>query len=491
MIQPIRTFVTAKPRLAAAFLVGILVLPLLAHVYNGSFTRMMADDYCFANVALEKGIWGALDYWYNNWTGTPSSTIAQSLIAVLGPRGNALAPAFLLVAWFAALFWTTYQLARLIKLPQSRLFAFLGASLILYGVIVGIPNVYQAMYWTSGAMVYTAPLILVTLTAGVMFYSLRQNSPRFPFWTGMVCAALTFIIGGFTQTIAALQISLLIGALVGCWKSAPDLKQGRLLFLLFAALVGAMLALVVTLIAPGNAVRQAAHPINQSLLEVAFLSLENAAAFIAMQLALFSTVPVLVCLMLAGIVAYTLQAPLVKPPLRFNVALKWIGLSSAIGFILIVAFLAPAAYGMGKMLAARAWIVPQTILILVVISWGVAIGLSLKKRTASPAISTRIAIIVALLSLVGPVFATLNTMQVSDELRAFASEWDERDRAIRTAVANGNSDVSITPFSVDMADFANLDVVDKTTTGDYTVCMQRYYGLQSVKILAQANDSAE
>ena len=51
--------------------------------------------------------------------------------------------------------------------------------------------------------------------------------------------------------------------------------------------------------------------------------------------------------------------------------------------------------------------------------------------------------------------------------------------------------MTITPYSVDLAKYATLDVVDKTATGDYTICMQNYYGLQSVTILARAVDSTE
>jgi hypothetical protein len=78
---------------------------------------------------------------------------------------------------------------------------------------------------------------------------------------------------------------------------------------------------------------------------------------------------------------------------------------------------------------------------------------------------------------------TINTLAKSGNLRMYAQEWDNRDQSIRTAVANGNAQVTIRPFSVNMATFANLDVVDETATGAYSICMQNYYGLQSVTIL--------
>jgi hypothetical protein len=188
------------------------------------------------------------------------------------------------------------------------------------------------------------------------------------------------------------------------------------------------------------------------------------------------------------VMANRLQPNLSNKPIHFKTALRWMGLSTVIGLILIMAFLAPAAYGMGKMPASRAWIVPQTILILVVLSWGVAIGLSLKRPAGSTQFSVRTIGLVAVLLLIGPVMGTLNTFSKSGDLGIYAQEWDARDQSLRLTAVNGG-DATITPFSVDMANFANLDVVDETATGDYTVCMQDYYGLQSVTILAKAEGS--
>jgi hypothetical protein len=133
--------------------------------------------------------------------------------------------------------------------------------------------------------------------------------------------------------------------------------------------------------------------------------------------------------------------------------------------------------------ASRAWVVPQTLLILVVVSWGVAIGLSLQKRQAGISISFKTAIAALVLLIIGPVLATIGTLSHTNELQTFAAEWDARDQSIRSAVANGETTATISPYTVDLAKFATLDVVDETATGDYTVCMQNYYGLQSVTIL--------
>jgi hypothetical protein len=490
MTQRFNAFISAKPRLVSAMLVGIIILPVLANMYNSTFTRMMADDYCFANIAQMKGLWGSLDYWYNNWTGTPSSTIGQSLIALFGPRANALAPSVYLILLWLALGWAFTQLAYLLRLHRPTIIAIFVASLSLYGIVQGIPNVYQALYWTSGSVVYTAPLVLIFFQVGLLLYAIRKHLSGLALVGIMlVCGAMAFIIAGFTQTIAVMETAIFGLALFGCIIAARRRSNMRVaLMVVVSSLIGAVLGVIVAIIAPGNVVRQGMHPITQSIPQIVVLSLENTAAFVAMQLALFATVPILVCLCLSAIIANRLQPLASNNPIRFKTALRWMWLSGAVGLILIMAFLAPAAYGMGKMPASRAWVVPQTVLILVVVSWGFAIGLSLKRPAMTSFVSARTVIVIAAILLVGPVLGTINTLAKSGDLRMYAQEWDNRDQSIRIAAANGNTEVTIRPFSVDMATFANLDVVDETATGSYTICMQEYYGLQSVTILEQAGD---
>jgi hypothetical protein len=483
MIQRFNDFITSKPRLTIAILAGVFILPVLAHVYNGHFTRLLTDDYCYATVAKAEGLWGSLSYWYNNWSGTPASTVGQSIVALLGYRAAALLPGFLLISWFFASVWALHQIGLLLQVRYAGVLSAVLGGLILYAVLMGLPNVYQAVYWTSGAVVYCAPIILIWLYLGMTSYAIRQNlSGLRMLLTIVIIAVLTFVTGGFTQTVVAMESALFVILIAACWFFTLGETKRRALIVFGTGLAGSIAALIVTLIAPGNAVREAAHPVARSLVNAALLAAENTAAFIAMQLAFFSLLPIVVCLILSAMTAYYLQPLTLKTRLRYKTALKWMGISAAIGALLIMAFLAPAAYGMGKMPASRAWIVPQTVLILVVVVWGFAIGLSLQKRETSVHLSWMTLAIMTILLVIGPVMATLQILSQTNDLRTFATEWDARDEMIRAAVANGTREVSVMPFSIDLADFANLDTVDDSEVGDYRSCLQTYYGLESVKI---------
>lgn len=490
MTQRLNTFISAKPRLITALLVAIIMLPVLAHSYNSSFTRMIADDYCFAVIAKAEGLWGSLVYWFENWSGGHSSILGQSAVALSGPGAAGLLPALLLLSWWASLTWVVYEFWKLCNLRYPTFFApFLG-SLLVYSIVLGLPNIYQAVYWTSGSLTYTAPMVVTTIYAGFALFTIRWQLSGVWLLVALIASGiLSFIAGGFSETTVALQIVMLSLAIVAAWFYLPLTKKRAGAAILVAGLIGSLIALVVTIAAPGNRVREATFSAGLPLVRVGFLAIENAAAFIAIQLAFFSLIPILLCLILSAIAAYQLQPVILKKPLTFKSALKWMAIALAVAFILITAALSPAAYGMNKMPASRAWVVPQTILIVTAIIWGFAMGLSLKKRDTGISFSAKAAIALLLLLIVGPLLATLGILSTTSSLQTYASEWDARDQSIRSAVANGDTTAIILPYSVDLAKFATLDVVDETATGDYTVCMQNYYGLQSVTILEEAEGS--
>ena len=45
-----------------------LALPLAVFAATGWFTRYASDDYCTAGIVLERGFFGAQEYWYTSWS---------------------------------------------------------------------------------------------------------------------------------------------------------------------------------------------------------------------------------------------------------------------------------------------------------------------------------------------------------------------------------------------------------------------------------------
>ena len=91
-----------QPWLTGVLLAGLLAV-IGAHAYIGSFSRMMADTYCYAANVGTYGLLGAQRIWYTGWTGRYAFNFAESLTGRLGPGIVPLLPAAVLLAWLLAL----------------------------------------------------------------------------------------------------------------------------------------------------------------------------------------------------------------------------------------------------------------------------------------------------------------------------------------------------------------------------------------------------
>lgn len=434
-------------------LVVIFALPLLAHALNMLNTRPLADDYVLSVIAREKGVLGAVAYWYNHWTGTPASIFGQSLVAKAGPLGNAVTPVLILTLWVGLLVMTTWLILRHIGFARSGWLAWILGFAVGWAVTAGIPNVYQSMYWTSGAVVYSGAMLLLTLQMTVMVFLIGYRPGRLTRTVGVLgVLGIAISAGAFTQTVAAMQLvgyGLGFLAVIRMFKAE---QRRSAMVVVGAAVLGAIIALGITLAAPGNAVRQA-NFLPQSFLQTILLSVQNTAAFFAISLSAYSAVPLLLVILLTSQAVRRFATK--ASHFTFRQTLRGIALAVGAGLLLIMAYLAPAAYGMGQMPAARAWIVPQMILTLVAVASGSLIGLNLRDSATSrrPLAS---ALLLALLLLLGPLLNTGRIVTDSQMLRVFAQEWDARHAALTQAVATGEIRAVVRPFSVDMAWYVGL-----------------------------------
>ncbi len=96
------------------------------------------------------------------------------------------------------------------------------------------------------------------------------------------------------------------------------------------------------------------------------------------------------------------------------------------------------------------------------------------KRKLSPIITF---ILVALL-IVGPLRSTVKLIALTPKLTQFAVEWDERNAEIEEAVTEGQTTITVRPFTVDLADYANVDKVE----GDLLQWVERYYRLKQITV---------
>src|SRR5689334_18549292 len=147
---------------------------LLIEAYAGTFSRYMADDYCYGYRTLTRGFLGSADWWYNNWTGRFTFNILMGIAISIGEPVVSVLPTIILAYWFAALVWTCYQIMQLMGAQRPLYYAVVFSLFIQFAIFAGAPNIIQSLYWIGGDLLYTSPVITIILLIGIIAASLRR-----------------------------------------------------------------------------------------------------------------------------------------------------------------------------------------------------------------------------------------------------------------------------------------------------------------------------
>jgi hypothetical protein len=181
-------------------IVGVLTgaLLLAAHAYMGTFSRYLADDFCTASTLRHLGFLGSQANWYQTWTGRYAYTFVVSLTQVFGPGLTPWLPATVLVAWAAAV---VYAVRRLQGPKTPWMIAAAIAAIHIVGTLTGSPNVYQSLYWQTGMVTYTLPLVLAVFYGTWLWQSAAgESEPRLRSAAAGVSLVAALLLGGFSET---------------------------------------------------------------------------------------------------------------------------------------------------------------------------------------------------------------------------------------------------------------------------------------------------
>lgn len=208
----------------------VVVITLWVFILASSlFTRVEADDYCYADVVQELGVLRSIPAWYESWSGRFPQIIVHGVFAAAEPFGARLGVPILL-ALFIAAWW--YALASWYK-RWDALFLCLtfGAALVM-----SRPN-DEPIFWLAGLTSYWLPLVCAGLLVGTLH---RRRT--------VLSALIAFFAVAFSET-GGFLILFGLGLAFLFWKG----ERKRVMFVLACALTG----YVIMAIAPGNAVRRA------------------------------------------------------------------------------------------------------------------------------------------------------------------------------------------------------------------------------------------
>jgi hypothetical protein len=470
-----------------------LAVPLAAQAYVGWFSRYEGDDFCTASIVVTRGFLDAQTYWYVSWSGRFTFTALVSALESAGTWTPQLLPAVAVLAWIAAGSWAVLPLVHQQRWPHPGLGAVVVAELIVFATFTATPNIGQSLYWQTGLLTYTLPLIVGTAFAGWLVRQVRASDARAVSAGAMVLSGGTsFVVGGLSETGLTIQMACLgLAAVIGV-VALNGARRRSLLSLLLPGLVGSLLAGAVMLLAPGTGVRVAQEQdphISLQRLVVAVQAAITLTVTIVRRFEVFSRATfalILVAPAALGFIAARTLRPGRSQSLLGRIAL--IGLVAVVGFAMAALSLFPVYVVQGFDPPARVQVVTDFIVVLCLATVGYLSGALTGQILADwrPGRARRPMTVLAaglftLLAVV-PFMEAFNTLGQVPFEAAYAADWDSGDQTLRAARADASAIAVVAPLPPRWG----WAFVDTHPDAFPNVCVARFYGLQQVIASAAA-----
>ena len=403
---------------------------------TGSLTRYWADDYCYSYVMQAGGfLRGPID-WYLSSGNRFSTILLVGLQDAFGPGAIRWIPGLVLLAWTAAWIAFLTQLARLFQTRLSILWALPFALAQVFFAALLAPDRLQTLYWRMGTLHYTFPLVLLLLSLALAAVQLRRDGKSIGWAVGFFL--LAFFAGGFSETYAAMQAGLYALLLACALIFARGGWKGLILRVFIPALLGAVAAMVLELLSPSNAWRQAALPPPSSLWQLIEYILRYTFDFTRDTLR-GMPVPILVLVLLSACLAYTGYWRYRTTAPRMSSILLGALAGLVFGILLSSAAIAPSVYAGLEFPAGRA-LMPARFALLCGLASAAACLAALPRLVIAPT-AGRVLLVTALTALVllacafYPLHALTSLEPERRQLAAWAVRWDARDAKIRALLA--------------------------------------------------------
>lgn len=455
-------------KISGVYIVALipLIAVLFLHANLGSYTRFIADDFCAAHLGQRLGLLRYIWFWYRTWGGQFAALTADMVLAWSGTRGLWYVVGAALAIWSFGFVTLIYKLLPSSQAQRERFLTALTLGVtIVFTILLLTPYVPQAFYLFSAFRTHTLPLILFTVyvLGYVYFRSMPATRQMHWFFHGMSFLFALFN-AGFSKSFTVLLILFfpLLAALEWGWFKTERRNQ-HVRFLL-AGLAGALLAMLIMFLAPGNANRQQAFHQPSGLLEILSISISGYLAFLRQ----FFLAPEKICGLLGALLLF-FTAGAVTPVKRKPQSVEIIALF-ALGLLFPFASFPPAAYGMGDFLPERAQTIPIFFLLILILPASFLSG----NRWAVSSRAFPAAVLAAVLLISS---ASVNIQQLIESRHIFieyAERMDKVEQQVLAAKQNG-----ATVFYVPrLGNWART--FDPTDNPKFftTACISMYYDIQ-------------
>jgi hypothetical protein len=469
-------FVLALNCLAVLYVLGI-------YSYGGFFSRYMADDYCQAvYLAQSQNIFTAILRAYISWLNSYSILFFTQIIETAGLWGFRLMSGVVILFWVINSTWLIYEIGQSFALKLNAVVCIWFAALGIFISFYQTPVLYQILYWRTGMIPYTLPLVFfVSIAAWILRYARQpyQSGRARRMRIGVVLAI--FFVSGLCETTSALLVGILgLAVVIAWWSLAKHLRQD-VVILLGIALLTAVVSLLIIALSPGTSSRLDRIMTNSPLYNPVVLGsavIKFTAQFLWDNLKV-TTLPILVAVVIPFAVMYlrVFEAPVHWLPVS-NRQILWAVLILLIVMFIAIGFsFAPSAF-VRTYPAARARFAAHYVMNFSLILMGGMLGVYAGRIPLPIKFDIRQGAVLFLLSVLCfyPLYVSGKISATFHEYRSFAAAWDERDAQIRQAIAVGTVDLTVKQLD------SVGGVVEYKGNPRFwvNVCAARYYGLNSI-----------
>ena len=415
------------------FAMGVV---LAVYAYLGIFSRYMADDYCLLLNMQSADIFTA------SWNKYLFESNRFSNLFVLGfwelfPGNIAFVPTLHVVLWVIGLYWLLSESSKLfgLKLPMPVILL-VAETLALFSFFT-TPNVFQILYWRPGQVSYLTPIVFFTLIAAWLVNLVRRDKVTLPM--AFLFGFIAFFIGGLSETLGALHISILSLAILCVILFDKSPRRKPALTLLIALLIGALAALVVMFLAPANEVRINDENGSPPLTTVLLRTFEYAFLFLRISV---TTLPLPIVGLLAISSLVTMLVLQNQPTVKFEARVYWLFLLiPLLLYGLVFASFAPSAYGQSYPVE-RVRFPAHFMLTITLTAFGICAGYVLS-YIKFPTFLRYAVVALAFVSLLYPFWMMRQPLATYEFRRLFALRWDEREQMIYDMKADGQTELVI------------------------------------------------
>ena len=430
-------------RLSHKLLVFLLIvfpgLVLLLHSYLGSYTRLIADDFCsfyFSNrLGMLRYVWNQ----YLNWGGRYSAFAVDALIVNVGVNRLRYFPVTLLVIWVGITTFTFSELLQSIGRKDRSLWLPLALSITaVFAVLAMSPLAPQNLYWWNGMRTYLPSLIVTTFYIGFLYWSQRNLKTRNAILLGSFASfAIAFLDAGFNEPLCVVLFSFFIGLTAFRLLTQTLRFHDPLFYFLAAAILGTTLALAVMLLSPGTVIRRVFFPDSPGIIRLFEITTQGYVGYLVDLLRSPQRLSALLVLAFSSIWVGTEVDE--KPFDKY-----WISLSPLAGIFLAFVSILPSVYGTSEMAHPRTLIVPTYLIAVSLIYAGLIAGKWLAGNlTASVPIRSGLMVCVAGFLLFSTWVNATSLYESRATYISFAGRWDQANAQILQAKTSGESSVTI------------------------------------------------